>query len=165
MIKTFPALRRFHYYHLHSGAVVPLNCFSISGQRLRSGHPQLPYHVKGLQECINPLVVTQYSVYYPSTSGDDLDRYSHQTVKKPPKLHGEKFIPVFPSSHQQGKPSFQAPRQRRHDHIGPVGLQSAYGHPQGLQAVFELFDQIFRLHRSLQNLTTSAGAISGMLVI
>ena len=95
MTKTFPALRRFHYYHLHSDVLVPLNCFSISGQRLRSGHPQLPYPVKGLQKCINPLVVTQYSVYYPSTSGDDLDRYSHQTVKKPPKLHGEKFIPGF----------------------------------------------------------------------
>src|SRR5208337_3629238 len=81
-IKIDSVLKRFHYSYRYSDAPIPLNYFFVSGQRLRLSHLQLPYSVKGFQKCINPLVVTQYPVYYPSSSGNNLDRYPNQTVEK-----------------------------------------------------------------------------------
>ena len=45
--------------------------------------------------------------------------------------------------HHQGKPRLDVPGQRGDDHVGPVADQVIQGHAQGIDAVLELFDDVF----------------------
>ena len=62
-----------------------------------------------------------------------------------PEVHTDIFSAVFSSMHHQGEPRLDVPCQGGddHDHVGPVADQVIQGHAQGIDAVFELFDDVF----------------------
>jgi hypothetical protein len=112
--------------------------FFVQLRQLQPTHP-----IKGMHERVRPLVISQDTIPYPAACTDDLHRYSDQPIKKPAELHPQKLIPILPSAHQQRKPCFQGPRQRGHHHIGPVGNQAVHRHPQRIDPILELFNEVF----------------------
>ena len=104
---------------------------------------QLAQPVERRQERVGPLVIPQNPINDPTTGGDNLNRYSDDPMEKPTKLHGQKLIPMLPSAYQQSEPGFQRPSQSRHHHIGPVGYQIIHRHPQRLETVLKLLNEVF----------------------
>ena len=59
------------------------------------------------------------------------------------KVHTDIFSAVFDAMHRHGKPRLDVPGQGGDDHVSPVAFQVIHGHAQGVDAVFELFDDVF----------------------
>src|SRR5512136_2470227 len=100
-----------------SGTILPLNCFVFSEDsfQLRQLQPADP--IEGHQECMDPLVISQYPVCDTPAGKNDLHRDSDHPIEKPAKLHGQELIPMLSSTCQQSKPRFESPGQSGHDHV------------------------------------------------
>src|SRR5271157_3739592 len=143
MSKLSLPLSSFKHSEPFPGIALPLNGFVFSDYSFQLHQLQPAHPVKGPHERINPLVISQYPVDYAATAGDDLHRYPNQPIEKPTKLHCQKLIPMLPFAHQQSEPCFQRPGQRGHHHIGPVGYQIVHRHPQSLETILELLNEVF----------------------
>src|SRR4030042_3269208 len=111
---------------------------SVQLRQLQPAHP-----IKGLHKRIDPLIVSQDTIYDPAPRTDDLGRYFHDPIEKPTKLHSQKLISLRMVLHQQRKPWFQGPCQGCHHHIRPVRDQSIHRHPQRIDAILELLNEVF----------------------
>ena len=88
------------------------------------------------------MVIALHPIYNPSAGVDYLYRQFYHCVEELTKFHSEQFLTPLPTAHHKGKPRLQRPSQKAYNHIGPVGFQIPYRHAQGIQAVFELLNQI-----------------------
>ena len=73
---------------------------------------------------------------------DDVARNQDHAVDEAPEFHADVLLSVQVSVHHHGKPGFEVPGQGGDDHVGPVADQIIQGHAQGIDAVFELLDDV-----------------------
>ncbi len=126
-----------------SGIILPLKCLifyegSFQLCQLQPAHP-----IKGRQECMDPRVISQYPVCDAPAGKKDLHGDSDHPVEKPAKLHDQELIAMLPSTCQQSEPCFQSPGQSGHHHVGPVRYQIVHGHPQSIETILELLNEVF----------------------
>ena len=126
-----------------SGIILPLNCLVFSEYSFQLRQLQPAHPLKGRQERTDPLIISQYPVYDAPAASNDLHRDSDQPIEKPTKLHDQELIPMLPFAYQQSEPCFQSPSQSGHHHIGPVGYQIIYRHPQSIETILELLNEVF----------------------
>ena len=124
----------------------PLDSFlpSVHLDQLHQQEPALSF--KGLQKCINPVVLSQHRIYYPATRIDDQHWCPNESIDKPSKSQSQSVLALLLFAHHLHKTSFKHPRQRSHDHIGPSRYQQRiHPNPPAFQFIFHLLNSIFFL--------------------
>src|SRR4030042_2764051 len=89
------------------------------------------------------MVITENPKENTATGIYNLNRPLHYSVQEPAKFHSQQFLTSIVVTYQKGKPRFQCPGQRAHNHIRPVGYQISHGHSHCIKSVFQLLDQVF----------------------
>ena len=64
-------------------------------------------------------------------------------VEEGAKVHTDILSAVFDAMHHHCKPRLEFSCKFGDDHVGPVADQVIHGHAQDIDAVFELFDEVF----------------------
>lgn len=74
---------------------------------------------------------------------DDVAGDDDHLADEAPELHGYVSSAILDQMREHREPAFQVPRERRDDHVGPVGFQVVERHPHRVHPALELGDEVF----------------------